>query len=79
MRKEPMENVPYGSSISTRGGYVWCAYDPDGRLIAVAATAKEARNKYRRSRLTEEGVYGHAPMVYPSELEGRKDKFTKGV
>ena len=48
IRKQPAESVPYGPDISRRGGYVYCAYDGE-RLIAVAATAPEARRKYRKA------------------------------
>lgn len=49
IRKRPADSVPYGTDISRRGGYVYCAYDGE-QLIAVAATAKEARSKYARAR-----------------------------
>jgi hypothetical protein len=48
IRKQPADSVPYGPDISRRGGYVYCAYDGE-RLIAVAATAPEARRKYRKT------------------------------
>jgi YD repeat-containing protein len=49
MRKVPADSVPYGESISNNGRTVWAAYDDSGRLIAVAATAGEARRKYREA------------------------------
>lgn len=48
IRKQPAGSVLFGPEISRRGGYVYCAYDGD-RLIAVAATAPEARCKYRKA------------------------------
>jgi hypothetical protein len=48
IRKQPADSVPYGPDITRRGGYVYCAYDGE-RLIAVAATAPEARRNYRRA------------------------------
>jgi hypothetical protein len=46
-RKVPADSVPYGESISPNGKYVWAAYADDGALVCVAATAQEARSKYR--------------------------------
>lgn len=48
IRKVPADSVPYGESISRNGKHVWCAYDGDV-LIAVAATADEARCQYREA------------------------------
>ena len=39
--------MPYGRDISTTGKWVYYAYD-DERLVAVAATAPEARRKYQK-------------------------------
>lgn len=50
VHKVPAASVPYGESISTRGDYVWCAYDDRGTLVCVAATAKEARRKYQERK-----------------------------
>ena len=47
VRKVPADSVPYGDSISRNGSSVWAAYDDNGRLICVCATAGEARRKYR--------------------------------
>ena len=44
--KEPAANHRYGKDISRRGDYVYAAYSPDGNLVAIAATAKEARRIY---------------------------------
>ncbi len=49
VRKVPADSVPYGSSISRNGKFVWCAYDGE-RLVCVAATAPEARRKYREAK-----------------------------
>jgi hypothetical protein len=46
VRKVPADSVPYGSDISRNGRTVWAAYHADER-VAVAATAPEARRKYR--------------------------------
>ncbi len=46
VHKVPADSVPYGDAITQYGGCVWCAYD-DGVLVCVAATAPEARRKYR--------------------------------
>jgi heme exporter protein D len=54
--KQPASTVPYGECVA-RGRYVWCAYGAEGELIAVAATAPEARAKFRaamRRRAREE-------------------------
>jgi YD repeat-containing protein len=45
--------VPFGTSISNNGRTVWAAYDDTGRLVTVAATADEARRKYRDLRTQE--------------------------
>ena len=46
VRKVPADSVPYGESISRNGRTVWAAYIGE-RLVAVAATAEEARRKCR--------------------------------
>jgi len=61
IRKQPADSVPYGESISTRGGCVYCAYDGD-RRVATAATAGEVRRMYRKA-LTD---YYHSRTVSPS-------------
>ena len=48
IRKVPADSVPYGPDIATHGNHVWAAYDDD-RLVCVAATAPEARRKYRKA------------------------------
>jgi hypothetical protein len=48
VRKVPADSVPYGSSISHNGKTVWAAYDGE-RLVCVAATAPQARRKYREA------------------------------
>lgn len=53
VRKVPADSVSYGESISLNGKTVWAAYDDAGRLIAVAATADEARHQYKA--LTRKG------------------------
>jgi hypothetical protein len=52
--KEPAANHRYGKDIA-RHGYVYAAYSPDGKLVAIAATAKEARRLYDKpaNRLTD--------------------------
>ena len=60
VRKVPADSVPYGSSISTHGNYVWAAYADDGELIAIAPTAAEARGKYR-DVLLQRGVRAATP------------------
>jgi streptogramin lyase len=59
VRKVPADSVPYGSSISTHGNYVWAAYEGD-ELIAIAPTAAEARGKYR-DVLRQRGVAKATP------------------
>ena len=49
VRKVPVDSVPYGDSISRNGRTVWATYDDEGHLVAVAATAPEARRKYREA------------------------------
>lgn len=59
VRKVPADSVPYGSDISRNGKTVWAAFDEVGTLVAVAATAPEARRKYReaqRQRVTVKNV-----------------------
>ena len=46
VRKVPADSVPYGDSISRNGVFVWAAYEGE-RLVCVAATADEARRRYR--------------------------------
>ena len=43
--KQSAESVPYGDSITTRGGHVWCVYRGE-TLLGVYATAKEAKRKH---------------------------------
>lgn len=45
-RKISADSVTYGRDISGGRDFVWGAYD-NGVLVAVAATAPEARRKYR--------------------------------
>jgi hypothetical protein len=52
VRKVPASSVPYGESISRNGRTVWAAYDGE-RLVAVGATADEARQSYRKVRAAE--------------------------
>ena len=54
VRKVPAGTVPYGESISRNGRTVWAAYYGD-RLVAVAATAEEARRKGREALWREVG------------------------
>jgi hypothetical protein len=56
LRKVPADSVPYGDSINRNGQTVWAAYGADGVLVAVAATAKEARVKYREIRNAQESA-----------------------
>jgi hypothetical protein len=49
LKKVPADSVPYGEQITRRGGHVWAAYSGE-QLVAVGATAKEARAKYTRVR-----------------------------
>lgn len=46
VRKVPASSVPYGESICERGGYVWCVYDYEGRLVGVYPTAKAAKRAH---------------------------------
>ena len=55
VRKLRADSVPYGESISRNGKVVWAAYDGE-RLVCVAATAGEARRKYKS--LTAKGMGG---------------------
>lgn len=69
VRKIPAEDAgPYGTAISTHGDYVYGAYDGD-RLVCIAATADEARRKYRAAMRREEG----------DRLESRKMLKSKGL
>jgi len=45
VRKVGASSVPFGESVSRNGKTCWAAYH-DGQLIAVGATADEARGKY---------------------------------
>ena len=56
VKKVPASSVPYGEDICERGGYVWCVYNHEGRLIGVYASAKEAKRKHSiwRQRSKEE-------------------------
>lgn len=66
VKKVPADSVPYGTDICTRGNSVWAAYSGE-ELIAVGATAKEARAKYTRAMLGK---------LRPSYVmtEGRRDR-----
>ena len=61
LKKVPASSVPYGESISTNGRTVWVALDGE-RIVCVAATADEARRKFkeiqRRIRGKAEGMAG---------------------
>lgn len=59
VRKVPADSVPYGGSISRNGRTVWAAFDAAGRLVCVAATANEARRKYRlaQGRAAQDNSY----------------------
>ena len=46
IRKVDASTVPFGESISRNGHTAWIALDGE-RLVCVAATACEARSKYR--------------------------------
>jgi hypothetical protein len=70
IRKVLASSVPHGDAICTRGNYVWQAFNGD-RWVCTAATAKEAREMYKRAAMC--GTYGKAPTVFPSELECRRD------
>jgi hypothetical protein len=48
IRKVLADSVPYGRDICAHGNHVWAAYS-DGVLVCVAATAPEARRKYRKA------------------------------
>lgn len=48
VKKVPASSVRYGEDISTTGKWVYCAYDGD-ELVAVGATAGEARQRYRKA------------------------------
>src|SRR5690349_3382247 len=71
IRKQPADSVPYGMDISRDGRWVHVAYDGD-RRVAVAATAKEARERYHRARVGS--AYGNPPTPLPSDLEGGTDR-----
>jgi hypothetical protein len=75
LRKVPADSVPYGDAICTRGHSVWAVYDGD-RLVCVAATANEAREKYRRLQLGS--AYGRPPEPMPDWLDGRPDRPRRG-
>jgi hypothetical protein len=52
LRSVPVDSVTYGRDI-THKDHVWVAYTPDGvTLVAVAATAGEARRKYYQAQRT---------------------------
>jgi hypothetical protein len=55
IRKEPAADHRYGKEVSRRGGYVYAAYS-DNDVIAIGATVKEARRKYRIAYYVESGV-----------------------
>lgn len=46
LAKVDMDSVPYGSSISHNGRWVWAAYH-DGAFVCAAASRDECRSKYR--------------------------------
>ncbi|MCU1301515.1 MAG: hypothetical protein JWQ87_1799 [Candidatus Sulfotelmatobacter sp.] len=52
LRKVSADSVPHGTSISRSGKYVWAAFHGE-RLVAVGATADEARHKYQAVCIAE--------------------------
>lgn len=58
LRKVPADSVPFGDSISCNGRTVWVSYDGD-TLLAVAATADEARRKFRDEWMRRERERAH--------------------
>ena len=46
VRKVDARSVPYGVNVSRNGATCWAAFDGE-RLVCVAATAEQARMKYR--------------------------------
>jgi len=51
VRRIPVDSVIYGRDI-THKDHLWGAYRPDGvTLVAVAATAREARRKYYQAQI----------------------------
>jgi hypothetical protein len=57
VRKVPADRVPFGESISRNGRYVYAAYNPGTeQLVCIAATAPEARRKYRERMRQGGGV-----------------------
>lgn len=69
IRKVPADSVPYGEDICTHGKRVWAVFE-DSKLVCVGATAKAAREAYKR----RQPWYGRPPVALPSELDGRRDK-----
>jgi hypothetical protein len=53
--KEPSSHHRYGKDVSRRGDYVYAAYSDD-KVIAIGATVKEARRKYREAYDAERGI-----------------------
>jgi hypothetical protein len=56
IRKEPAAEHRYGKDVSRHGDYVYAAYDGDN-VVAIGATAKEARRKYKAAYYVERGVW----------------------
>jgi len=54
IRKEPASSHRYGKYVSRRGDYIYAAYSDD-KVIAIGATVKEARRKYREAYDAERG------------------------
>jgi|ERR1700677_291446 hypothetical protein len=64
IRKVPADSVPFGESLSRNGRTVWAAYRWQ-ELIAVAATADDARRKYWEwiNRTNQEAVRGKTSPI----------------
>jgi hypothetical protein len=56
IRKERADLHRYGKDVSRRGDYVYAAYSGD-KLIVIAASASEARWKYKAAYYVERGVW----------------------
>ena len=54
IRRVLASSVSFGEDICTRGKHVWAVYSQDEKLLAVAATKREARTE----ELKAMGVYG---------------------
>ena len=68
IKKVDATSVPYGPDVSRNGKFVWAAFDND-RLVCIAATAPEARRRYRKAWVENlNSPKGGQPKMLPDKV-----------